>query len=407
MAQRQVFADGIQGSIVPSRKELQWSQLKVGILVLVGVAVLIGLVFLMSGSTGGLFTRKLVLRSYFANASGLKGGAPVSLEGVTIGNITGIHIVPARNPTPVEVTMQVSEKAAVDLHTDSTTSIQSAGVLGDSFLDISSKEAHGPAPANNAELAARNVPSIQAVVDTSQEALQKAALVMTKVNTLLDTLNSKKGTAGLLLNDPQIYSKAVALLNNAEEITRSIGQGKGTLGKLLTDETMYTKINATVDRLNTITESLAEGHGSAGKLLHDDELYNRLNDTSAKLQQITTDLNNGKGSAGKLLKDETLYTNLNSTLKHANDLLAEADAGRGALGLLTKDPKFAKKLDDTVTQMDTLLTNVNTGQGTIGKLAKDPSMYNNLNTLLTSSTDLVQAVRKDPKKYLVIHLKIF
>jgi phospholipid/cholesterol/gamma-HCH transport system substrate-binding protein len=34
-------------------------------------------------------------------------------------------------------------------------------------------------------------------------------------------------------------------------------------------------------------------------------------------------------------------------------------------------------------------------------------MYTNLNTLLTSSTDLVTAVRKDPKKYLVIHLKIF
>jgi len=88
-------------------------------------------------------------------------------------------------------------------------------------------------------------------------------------------------------------------------------------------------------------------------------------------------------------------------------LLAEADAGKGALGLLTKDPAFAKKLNDTVTQMDNLLSNVNSGKGTIGKLATDDSMYSNLNTLLTSSTDLVTAVRKDPKKYLVIHLKIF
>jgi phospholipid/cholesterol/gamma-HCH transport system substrate-binding protein len=34
-------------------------------------------------------------------------------------------------------------------------------------------------------------------------------------------------------------------------------------------------------------------------------------------------------------------------------------------------------------------------------------MYGNLNTLLTSSTDLVTAIRKDPKKYLVIRLKLF
>jgi len=34
-------------------------------------------------------------------------------------------------------------------------------------------------------------------------------------------------------------------------------------------------------------------------------------------------------------------------------------------------------------------------------------MYSNLNTLLTTTTDLVSAIRKDPKKYLVIHMKIF
>lgn len=358
---------------MPSRKEIQWSQLKVGILVLVGVAVLIGLVFLMSGSTGGLFTRKLTLRSYFANASGLKGGAPVSLEGVTIGNITAIRIVPARNPTPVEVTMQVGEKSAVDLHTDSTTSIQSAGVLGDSFLDISSKDAHGPAPANNAELAARNVPSIQAVVDTSQEALQKATLVMTKVNVLLDTLNSKRGTAGLLLNDPQIYNKAVALLNNAEQITRNIGEGKGTLGKLLTDETMYTKINATVDRLNTITESLAEGHGSAGKLLH----------------------------------DETLYNNLNAAVENTNKLLEGINSGKGALGKFTQDQAFSQKLDDTVSSLDTLLKGFNEGKGTFGQLVVNRSVYDHIDGTMDQAQQLVKAIRENPKKYFVIHLKLF
>ena len=39
-------------SNVPSRKEIQWSQLRVGALVLAAMAVLIGLIFLMSGSIG-------------------------------------------------------------------------------------------------------------------------------------------------------------------------------------------------------------------------------------------------------------------------------------------------------------------------------------------------------------------
>jgi hypothetical protein len=95
---------------VPSRKEIQWSQLRVGALVLAAMAVLIGLILLMSGSSGGLFARKLVLRSYFENAAGLKDGAPVTLEGVTIGNVIHVRVVPERNPTPVEVTMRVGHE---------------------------------------------------------------------------------------------------------------------------------------------------------------------------------------------------------------------------------------------------------------------------------------------------------
>ena len=50
---------------MPSRKEIQWSQLRVGALILVAMIVLVGLIVLMSGQSGGLFQRKLVLRSYF------------------------------------------------------------------------------------------------------------------------------------------------------------------------------------------------------------------------------------------------------------------------------------------------------------------------------------------------------
>jgi len=67
---------------VPSRKEIQWAQLRVERLVLAATLVLIGIIFLMSGSTGG-FARKLLLRS-IRKCRRLKDGAPVTLEGVTV-----------------------------------------------------------------------------------------------------------------------------------------------------------------------------------------------------------------------------------------------------------------------------------------------------------------------------------
>ncbi|HEY6938640.1 MAG TPA: MlaD family protein, partial [Terriglobales bacterium] len=69
-----------------SQKQLRWSELRVGLTVIFASIVLIILIFLMTGSSG-LFTRKITLYSYFDNASGLRVGAPVRLEGVDIGNV--------------------------------------------------------------------------------------------------------------------------------------------------------------------------------------------------------------------------------------------------------------------------------------------------------------------------------
>jgi phospholipid/cholesterol/gamma-HCH transport system substrate-binding protein len=361
---------------MPSQQEVKWSQLKVGLIVLISLALLSTLLFLMTSASGmSLFSHKIIVYTYFENSDGLKVGAPVNLEGVTIGEVTHVTVSndPARKQTPVKVTMKIDPKYHLSLHTDSKASLSTVGVLGDTVLDINSESAVGPELQTGSELGTLETPNLTDVVKASQGTIESLNVILAKMNNIVDNIQNGKGSVGMLINDPALYQKATV----------------------------------TVDQLQTLTRNLNEGKGSAGKLLHDDQLYDRLNDTAAKLDQITTALNEGKGSAGKLLKDDSLYNNLNSTLKHANSLLAEADAGKGALGMMTKDPAFARKLNDTVTQMDTLLANVNSGKGTIGKLATDNSMYGNLNTLLTTTTDLVAAVRKDPKKYLVIHMKIF
>ena len=358
---------------MPSRKEIQWSQLKVGVLIVAGVAILIVLIFLMAGSSGGLFSRKITLRSYFENASGLKKGAPVTMEGVTIGNVTQIRVVPSRNPTPVEVTMQAGEKSAAQLHTDSIATIATSGVLGDSFVDITSLHATGPEPANNAELQGRSPGSIQGLVDTSQDALKGAGAMIKQANTLMAALNSSEGSLGKLIHDPTLYNHLSQLSANLETVTKSISQGQGTMGKLIKDDELYTKLNTTVDQLN----------------------------------HIAADLQDGKGSAGKFLHDEALYNNLNSTVANANKLLEGINKGEGAFGKLAKDPQFAKKLDSTVSNLNDILTGINEGKGTLGQLAQNKSVYDNLNSTLDESRQLVKAIRENPKKYLVIHLKLF
>lgn len=358
---------------MPSRKEIQWSQLRVGALVLGAVAILMVLVFLMSGSSGGLFTRKLELRVYFHNAGGVKVGAPVSLQGVTIGNVIRVRIVPERRDTPIEITMRVGKEYEHDLHTDSIASIDQAGVLGDNFIDIDSTRAIGPVPTNHAELPAGAGPSIQDVIRTSNVSLEEVTALVRKMETLVDSLNSRRGTMGNLINDPALGQKITRIAADLETITGAMANGKGSLGKLINDDTLYTRANSAVDHLN----------------------------------RVATDLDEGKGTAGKLLKDDSLYNNLNSAVANANQLLAQVNSGQGALGKLAKDPAFAQKLDDTVTRLDSILTSVDEGKGTLGQLVQNPSLYNHANASLEQAQQLIQAIREDPKKYLVIRMKLF
>jgi len=71
----------------------------------VALSALAALIFLMSNSTAASSGHLIGSASYFENSAGLKIGAPVSLEGLTVGSVTGMRIVPDRKLTPVEVTM--------------------------------------------------------------------------------------------------------------------------------------------------------------------------------------------------------------------------------------------------------------------------------------------------------------
>jgi phospholipid/cholesterol/gamma-HCH transport system substrate-binding protein len=361
---------------MPSQHEVRWSQLKVGVIVLISTVVLVALLFLMTSSSGlGILTHKLTVVTYFENSAGLKTGAAVNLEGVTIGTVKTVTIdnSPERKLTPVKVVMKLDDKYGANLKKDSKASLSTVGVLGDTVIDINSQFAVGPRLQDGDVLKTVETPSLTDVVKASQGTIESLNVILAKMNVVVDNIQSGKGSVGQLINNPDLYNKA----------------------------------DQTIEQLLTLSKNLNAGRGSIGKLIADDTLYNRFNDTVEQLQNIVSSINAGKGTAGMLVKDDALYKNLNSTVAHANSILADADAGKGGLGLMLKDPKFRQDLSGTLAQINSLVSNINEGHGTLGKLATDDAMYTNLNKLLMASTDLVTTIRSDPKKYLTIHLKVF
>jgi len=359
---------------LPSQKQLKWSQLRVGITVILASLVLAVLLFLMS-NTAGLLTPRITVHSYFDNAQGLRLGAPVRLMGVDIGNVTNIRIVAGKDKqlTPVEVTMKVSTKYHTSLRRDSMTSIETAGVLGEVYIDIDSTQAVAGEAQNGDTLPTQIHPDFNQVVRSSQSTLQNVQTLVNRVDRILTFTESGKGSLGKLIYDPTLYNRFSVTVADFQKIVDQVGSGQGSLGALISRNDAYDKFVAITDKMNGVIDEIQQGKGTAGKFVKDPSLYNNLNDTIANAKKLTEDLNAGKGTLGKLTKDEEL----------------------------------AKKLDTTITKLSQLTSELEAGQGTAGKLFKDESLYNNASQALVETHDLLKAIRENPKKYLSIKMHVF
>ena len=358
---------------MPSQKQLQWSQLKVGITVVVALVTLGTLIFLMSGT--GFLTKKIILKGYVDNASGLRVGAPVRLSGVDIGNVSAVRIVPEKEKqfTPVEVTMKVNTKFLYGLHKDTQILLSTAGVLGETFIDLDSSEATGPIVNDGDTLPSRDVPQFQDMVRSGQGTLQNMDALLKRLDRIIAFVESGKGSVGKLIYDPTLYNRLSSTVSEFQSLVNEVGQGKGTIGRLISDDALYNKINGTLD----------------------------------KVALIVDDLNAGKGTAGKFLKDPALYNNANQTIANVKQLTDDINAGKGALGKFAKDPEFANRIQNIANKLSAITDRLDAGEGTAGKFLRDPAVYNNTDQLLNESRELIKAVRQNPKKYLTIHLKLF
>ena len=357
---------------MPSQKQLKWSQLRVGLTVLFASVTLAVLIFVMSG-TGGWFTSKITLRSYLDNAGGLREGAPVRLAGVDIGNVTGVRIVGDKPVTPVEVTMKVNTKYSFSLRKDSVTLLSTAGILGETFVDVDSTAAKGPAATDGDTLAAREVPDIQDVVRASQGTLQNMDSLLKRVDRIVAFIESGQGSIGKVIYSPALYDQLNATVVEFKGLVDDIQNGKGSLGPLFTSDEAYKKAMAAIDKVNVMVDDLQAGKGTAGKLLKDPELYDNANKTIANVRQLTDDIN----------------------------------AGKGAIGKMAHDQEFAAHLQTLMTNLADLSDRLQKGEGTAGMLFKDPAIYNNSNQMLVETRELLESIREDPKKYLTFRVKVF
>src|SRR6185437_12702279 len=229
------------GGPLPTRSDVKWSQLKVGITVAIAVAVLVVVIFATTGQTSW-FTPRITIYTFVPDAGGMLPGANVNLEGVVIGNVTAIHLAehPPEVAKPVEVTMSVAKGHERWLRTNSKVVLGTAGPLGQTLVNISSGTLASPPATNGTVLPGEESTGINELLVSSHDVVTNANALLQRMGALVDQIQAGKGSTGKLLTDDGLYVKLDTALDNFNSLLASVQHGNGTAAKLINDPALYT-----------------------------------------------------------------------------------------------------------------------------------------------------------------------
>lgn len=356
-----------------AQRKLTWAELRVGVFVFVALVITAVGIFYVTGQTG-LFTPKYTLKTYLPEVENLDTGAPVSLDGLNIGNVESIALTP--NPPDKEhnmtIVMRLNRKYHEMIRTDSTATLVTEGLLGNRYVTITRGETGKEIPPGGV-VPGGEVPEIKDVIERGAEVAQNLEVLSNQVNDIVAKVNRGQGTIGKFMNDPSFYNHLDATAARLENMAAAIQEGKGTAGKLIASEELYRKVDSTVSKVDDVMSAVKEQKGTVGKLIYDPGIANNINGIAQKGNAMLADVEAGRGSLGKLVKDDTMYNNLRDASANVRDATAK----------------------------------LNSNQGTLGKMFSDPALYDNMTGLTGDMRLLMQDFRKNPKKFLRIKLGIF
>ncbi|HET9627434.1 MAG TPA: MlaD family protein [Kofleriaceae bacterium] len=317
-------------------------EFKVGLMLVVSSAVLVGLIFVL-----GNFS----LRSGFTIAvdydyvGSLAAGAPVKLSGIKVGKVKSVELLGGQlDPqvharVQVRVTAWVEDKVGDAIRRDAEFFINTAGVLGEQYLEIVPGKDwdHPPLPPGSI------VHDPHFVHDPP-----RTDLVVARLYEVLDGVSSvlrddRDAIQHLLANGASAVAEANQLLrDNRQAIGELIGatagfakEGQVTLGKLNTglgDGRPVASLVASADAaLVSARSSLQSLTPGAAALMTDATRVTGLI-TEQRMTTVDRALDNAASAAG----------HASGLLDNANAIVADVRAGKGTAGaLLARDELYS------------------------------------------------------------------
>src|SRR5450755_962662 len=344
---------------MPSPQKIRLAKLRITVVAVAAIAVLAVLVYLLSGGTW--LKPKAFLTTHIPDATGVEAGADVQLNGVTVGKVESVNLTRSKDPNRVvEVRMKVQQAYLPYIPDDSITSIDSANMLGDKYINI----AMGRSP---------------------QHVRAGAELLFPPPSPLMQNIDLRQF-------DQQLHT--------IDQILQDLQEGKGPFAQFVVDDALYRQF---LDGAAEVEKQLRAATGSQSQL--GQVLYSaaKHDDLTASLVQLDGRI--AQWQANPLFRNTTQYDQIVDQLTQIRHTLADLHAGKGAAGqFIASDSQYVewnRIMASWIQNVDAL----NSGQGSIGQLLSNAQTYESLNGRLRELQSTIKDLREDPRKFL--RLKIF
>jgi phospholipid/cholesterol/gamma-HCH transport system substrate-binding protein len=248
----------------------------VGLFIIAGLTLFALGIFLV-GNRHEAFSRHLFLYAEFADLDGLTKGSKVRVGGMDAGQVTKID-VPGSPESRFRVQMRIDEQLHGLVRTDSIVTVDTEGVVGETFLSI-----HPGSPGAAIATADSILQSKPAV--SMSDLLTHGLGVMTDADVALKQVSGKMNVA---------LDSVHNAVGNANDLLIGLKQGRGTAGMLLRDEDVADQVRQTMSNVQSTTSNLNQASVRVDAVVGDfqrRQFPQKIDDTMTQVRSASTEAN--------------------------------------------------------------------------------------------------------------------
>lgn len=185
-------------------------ELKVGVFIMIGIAMLFMIVF----SMGDINISKSVYRInvIFNFASGISLSAPVRFAGVNVGQIEAIKIIQDPKDGKTKAELKAWLDKGVNIEEDSRITINTLGLLGEKYLEIFPGTPGKPLLKDGATVIGDDPIAMEKVTENIANMTDSIKSVVDSAKVVMDRLKNGEGTIGKILVEEKIYNDLEAFV---------------------------------------------------------------------------------------------------------------------------------------------------------------------------------------------------